>query len=188
MTISKVTIGLDVGDRCSQVFGVDDEREVIEEGRSSRLAQARPRSLSLMPVALLLLLVAGCSGKSEPELEEWTDGAYRPREVSAYEVDGKRDGATTRAVATFTLESGRRLQLELEVSYDPAPVLRTGHWRIDGAHPDSGTVHAESMKFLGGQNEGPSLGGRFRLDRDDRPRFRVVLPLRPLSQPKWQLE
>ena len=33
MTFPKVTIGLDVGDRYSQVFAVDDEGEVIEEGQ-----------------------------------------------------------------------------------------------------------------------------------------------------------
>ena len=147
----------------------------------------RKNLLKGLPFALLLLL-GGCSGKPEPGLEEWADDAYRPRNVIAYEVDGNRDGATTRAVVTFTLESGARLQLELDVVYNPAPVLRSGHWRIDGTHPDSGVVHAESMKFTGGQNEGPSLGGRFRLEKDARPRFRVVLPLRPLAQPKWQVE
>lgn len=140
-----------------------------------------------IPFALLLLL-GGCSGNSEPGLEEWADGAYQPRPVSAYEVDGKRDGGTTRAVVTFTLESGARLQLELVVAYNPAPVLSSGHWRIDGPHSGSGEVHAESMRFLGGQSEGPSLGGRFRLEEDARPRFRVVLPLRPLDQPQWQVE
>ena len=33
MTFPKITIGLDVGDRYSQIFAVDDEGEVIEEGR-----------------------------------------------------------------------------------------------------------------------------------------------------------
>jgi len=138
-------------------------------------------TLGVMPVAILFLL-AGCFGESEPGVEEWTDGAYRPLEVTAYEVDGQRDGAATRAVATFTLASGGRLRLELEVAYNPQVVLRAGHWRIEGARPDSGVVHAESMKFLGGQNQGPSLGGRFRLDRNGGPRFRVILPLRPLNQ------
>lgn len=142
-----------------------------------------------IPFVLLLplLLLGGC-GTSEPGLEEWTEGAYRSLEISAYEVDGKRDGATTRAVAALTLASGARLLLELEVAYNPAPTLHEGRWRIDGARPDSGEVHAESMKFLGGQGEGPSLGGRFRLDRAAQPRFRVVLPLRPLSQPTWNVK
>ena len=33
MTFPQVTIGLDVSDRYSQVFGVDDQGEVTEEGR-----------------------------------------------------------------------------------------------------------------------------------------------------------
>ena len=78
----------------------------------------------------LLLLLGGCSGKPEPELEEWADDAYRPRNVIAYEVDGNRDGATTRAVVTFTLESGARLQLELNVASNPAPVLSASRTRF----------------------------------------------------------
>ena len=61
----------------------------------------------------LLALLGGCSDKAEPRLEVWEDGMYQPRALSAYEISGKRDGATTRAVAILTLESGERLQLEL---------------------------------------------------------------------------
>jgi hypothetical protein len=74
----------------------------------------------------------------------------------------------------------------LEVSYDPRPVLSAGHWSYDGTSSGDGTVVERSMKFFGGQAEGPSLGGRFRLDQDNRPRFRIRLPLRPVSQPQWK--
>ena len=49
----------------------------------------------------LLALLGGCSDKAEPRLEVWEDGIYQPRALSAYEITGKRDGGTTRAVATL---------------------------------------------------------------------------------------
>ena len=136
----------------------------------------------------LLALLGGCSDRSEPRLEIWEDGVYQTRALSAYEITGKRDGATTRVVAILTLESGERLQLELVVVYDPTPALGSGHWSLDGTQTGAGEVRAESVRFLGGQGEGPSLGGRFRLDENGSPRFRVVLPLRPVSQPNWTVE
>ncbi len=137
---------------------------------------------------VLLVLFGGCSGRNEPRLEVWEDGVYQPRAVSAYEIDGKRDGATTIAVAVLTLESGERLRLELVVVYDPTPALGSGHWSLDGTQAGAGEVRAESVRFLGGQSEGPSLGGRFRLDENGSPRFRVVLPLRPVGRPNWTVE
>ena len=108
--------------------------------------------------------------------------------MSAYEITGKRDGAVTRASAILTLESGERLRIELEVVYDPEPSLGSGHWTLDGGQTGAGDVMAESLRFLGGQGEGPSLGGRFRLDEDGDPRFRVFLPLRPVSKPGWTID
>lgn len=136
----------------------------------------------------LLALLSACSGNDEPQLEVWEDGIYQTRALSAYEISGKRDGGTTRAVAILTLASGERLRLELVVVYDPTPALSSGHWSLDGTQAAAGEVRAESLTFLGGQAEGPSLGGRFRLDKNGSPRFRVVLPLRPVSQPNWTVE
>jgi len=48
-------------------------------------------------------------------------------------------------------------------------------------------VQAEDLRFAGGQNEGPSLGGRFRLTAGGVPRFRVVMPLRPVRAPRWDV-
>ena len=40
--------------------------------------------------------------------------------------------------------------------------------------------------YLG--EEGPSIGGRFRLNENGSPRFRVKLPLRVVERPKWTVE
>ena len=133
----------------------------------------------------LLVLSAGCSGRDEPQLDVWEDGEFQSAVINTYEITGKRDGAVTRVLAKLTLDSGENLRMELEIGYDPQPVLRSARWAIDGSNAGSGEVFAESLRFLGGQGEGPSLGGRFRLDENGDPRFRVVLPLKPVDQPKW---
>ena len=104
----------------------------------------------------LLALLGGCSDKVEPRLEVWEDGIYQPRALSAYEITGKRDGATTRAVAILTLESGERLRLDLEVAYNPTPALGSGHWSFDGAiNSDDGTFKtAEELKKIYAEEHG----------------------------------
>ncbi len=137
---------------------------------------------------LLFLLLGGCAHNDEPMLEEWVDGIYQSHTVTEYKVSGKRDGATTQVSIIFDLEGRERLKLELTVVYNPTPVLSSGHWSIDGSQTSSGVVKAESLTFLGGQGEGPSLGGRFQLYENslaDSPRFRVVVPLRPVNKPNW---
>ena len=141
-------------------------------------------------IALIYLVLLGsCANNTEPQLEEWADGGdggYKARQVSAYDIEGKRTGATTRATAILTLQGGERLYLELKVDYDPQPVLGEGKWRLEGDRADSGAVIAEALKFFGGQSEGPSLGGRFLLQGNDGLRFRVVLPLRPVERSRWK--
>ena len=134
---------------------------------------------------VLILLWGGCVQKEEPMVEEWIDGSYHSRTVNEYKVNGQRDGATTIVYVVYTLESREAVHLKLEVEYNPAPILRSGHWTMKGQQSGSGNVHAESLKFLGGQGEGPSLGGRFLLTENAQSRFRVVVPLRPVNKPKW---
>ena len=140
--------------------------------------------ISTLRVFLILLFV-GCTNNDEPIFDEWVDGFYQSRTVTNYQVSGKLDGATTHVSIIFQLEYDERMQLELEVTYDPTPTLRSGHWRIDGKESGSGDVQAKSLKFLGGQGDGPSLGGRFQLEDNSQLRFRVVIPLRPINKPKW---
>jgi hypothetical protein len=133
----------------------------------------------------LLILTAGCSGRNEPRLDAWVDGSFQPRTLSAYDISGTRDGSVTHAVATFTLQTGETLALELEIVYNPTPSIGSSHWQIDGDNPASGDARSESLKFLGGQGEGPSLGGRFILEVDGAPRYRVIVPTRPVETQSW---
>ena len=133
----------------------------------------------------IILLSGGCTNNDEPLLDELVNGIYKSRTVTNYQVNGMRDGATTQVSIEFVLENGERVQLDLEVVYNPTPILRSGYWRLYGKQSGSGNVQAKSLRFLGGQGEAPSLGGRFELEEDSRPRFRVVVPLRPVNKPNW---
>ena len=133
----------------------------------------------------IILLSGGCTNNDEPLFDELVNGVYESRTVTNYQVNGMRDGATTQVSIKFVLENGEQVQLKLEVVYNPTPILRSGFWRLDGKQSGSGNVKAKSIKFLGGQGEGPSLGGRFELEEGSRSRFRVVVPLRPVNKPNW---
>ena len=133
----------------------------------------------------LFLLFGGCANNDEPGLDEFVNDLYQPRTVTNYQVSGKRDGATTQVFIIYQLENDERLQLELEITYNPVPVLRSGYWKIDGKDSSSGNVQAKSLKFLGGQGDWPSVGGRFQLENNFQPRFRAFVPLRPINKPEW---
>jgi hypothetical protein len=145
---------------------------------SPRLLSRTHRTLLALAVVVLL---GGCARSQEPRLEAWENGAYRPRAIRSSDVTGRRAGATTTAVAMVTLDDGRTLRVDLVIEYNPTPVLGSGHWQLDGPGGGSGEVRAESIKFLGGQGEGPSFGGRLRLEANGSPRFRLTLPVRPLT-------
>lgn len=136
------------------------------------------------PLFVLALACLGC-GDGGPHLEARRDDAYQPIAVDSYRIEGARDGATTRATATLTLADGARLELRLDLFYDPTPILQAGRWRLEGPQPGSGDVVAENLRFAGGQGEGPSVGGRFRLEESGQVRFRVDLPLEPIQSAGW---
>lgn len=133
--------------------------------------------------AALLVVAVACSGSSSPRVEVMENGVYIRKAVSGYEISGARDGTTTRAVAMITMDDGDHVRIELEVTYNPTPELASGHWQREGKVAEEGQVHAESLKFLGGQGSTPSVGGRFRLETNGSPRMRVVLPMQPLARP-----
>ncbi len=134
---------------------------------------------------LIIMLSGGCTNNDEPLLDELVNGVYKSRTVTDYQVNGTRDGATTEVSIKFVLENGERVELDLEVVYNPTPILRSGFWHVDGKHYGSGNVLAKSLKFLGGQGEAPSIGGRFELEERSRARFRIFVPSRPVNQAIW---
>jgi len=133
----------------------------------------------------LILLFGGCTNNDEPVFDEWVNGSYQSRTVTDYQTYGNREGATTQVFILFQFKNNERAQLKLEVTYNPIPILSSGNWKTDGNKSSSGDVRAISLKFLGGQGDGPSLGGTFQLEESSKPRFRVVIPLRPINKPKW---
>ena len=61
MTIPSVTIGLDVSDRYSQIYSVDEEGEVIEEGRMPTTQTALRRRFSDTAPARIVMEVGAHS-------------------------------------------------------------------------------------------------------------------------------
>lgn len=135
-----------------------------------------------------VVLCGACSHEKTASLEERIEGAWLVQPVHEYAITGERDGAVTHALATLEFGHSRRLHLDFEVQYDPTPTLGKGHWRLEGVGPAEGEIRAESVRFTGGQGQGPSIGGRFTLYEGDEPRFRVGLPLRAVDEPRWEVE
>jgi hypothetical protein len=132
-------------------------------------------------LVMLVTLLAGCGGESGPTVMRLVGASPGLVEVTSWTLDGSRDGATTRATARLVLASGETMTLDLELSYDPTPVLAGGRWQVGD---QGGSVTAEHIRFVGGQGEGPSVGGDYVLvDERMLPRFRVQLPLTPVARP-----
>ena len=122
----------------------------------------------LIPLALLLF--AGC-GADEARVENLVTG--RPTTFELHSVQGDRDGARTTARVVFQ-GAAEQLEVNRTRGYDPQPELVEGTWRLGD---ESGTVYGESVRFVGGQGQGPSVGGSYVLNDESGSRFRVHLPL-----------
>lgn len=124
--------------------------------------------LSLMTV----LLAVGCGTDAPVERldgDEATLTAYRLAEAT-----GERDGAQTQARFVFRASGEDDLVLDVTLGYDPQPTLVSGSWHRGAI---AGDVRSEGVRFVGGQGEGPSVGGTYRLEDASGPRYRVTLPL-----------
>lgn len=123
---------------------------------------------------LLHLIFTGCGSESGPTVERVDGVRSSPVRVETWTINGQRDGARTRAVTTWKLEDGESLHVELVFAYDPNPVLAEGHWLSDTG---GGTVESKGVRFVGGQGDGPSVGGRFVLLDDGEAKYVLDLPL-----------
>jgi hypothetical protein len=120
--------------------------------------------------------VQGCSTR-EAAVEEAADGGWRATPYELVSAAGKRDGYVTNAVFTFRDPGHGTLTLQLEISVDPQAKLESGRWtREDGRTTTAGGVVALDVRFLGGQGEGVSAGGKYLLVEGEKERFRVTLP------------
>ena len=141
-------------------------------------------------VQKILLIISvvhcvGCVNNDKPKFEELVDGLFVPRIITNYSTYGVRDGALTQAYITYDFEDYKSIQLKLEVTYNPTPILSSGYWKILDGDSILGDIRANSLKFLGGQAEAPSLGGTFELNENFQTRFKVIVPLRPINKLEW---
>ena len=141
-------------------------------------------------VQKILLIISvvhcvGCVNNDKPKFEELVDDLFVPRIISNYTTYGVRDGALTQAYITYEFEDYKSIELKLEVTYNPTPILSSGYWKILDGDSIGGDIRANSLKFLGGQAEAPSLGGTFELNENFQTRFKVIVPLRPINKLEW---
>ena len=124
----------------------------------------------------------GAGGADAVRIEELLESGPAELDLVLASVDGQRDGAQSRATFHFSGAS-TELHLDLVLEYDPQPVLSSGTWNYRGpTGTGEGTVRAESVRFVGGQGEGVSVGGVYLLEEEGSSRFRVRLPLTSIAQ------
>ena len=72
----------------------------------------------------ITLAMFGCNNKDEPFIQELDNNMDETITILDYQVTGKRDGAISEATFNFILNNGKEIQLYLQGSYNPKPVLR----------------------------------------------------------------
>ena len=145
-----------------------------------------PRPIGLFPWALgMSLLTAGCA-PANPSLERFVGSEWiEVGPVVVESMSGRRDGADVRATGVFA-QGEDRITLSLEfVLGPPARFVRGRHSsRIGGQFVES-PVSSESVTFLGGQSDAPSIGGVFVFENPrDGSTYRLRFPPTLMDSPR----
>jgi hypothetical protein len=127
-------------------------------------------------ILIVVLILAACA--NEEYSFERIDGENRivlPLKFDT--LSGVRDGETVRAAVRFR-NAGDSAEIDLVLHLGPPAQCTSGtyHVSIDGATRD-GPVTCNSLTFLGGQADQPSIGGTFTLnDANGVALYRVTFP------------
>ena len=120
-----------------------------------------------LPVRFLLLLIlivalsANCTGPTEARVEKIQGGTRTILPDRMQSLTGMRDGDVLKARLAFASD-GSELVMDMLFRIGVPTRLEAGRYqwqRKEGTI--EGPVGAESVTFLGGQSDGPSLGGAF---------------------------
>lgn len=143
-----------------------------------RSARSEMRWMSCLLTGLLAALLVACSDAGEPRVEKIGE----PPALLPYRLDsltGVRDGDLMKTRLVFTSEAGR-LAVEMNFRIGVPTILESGRYTWDQRNGRTeGSVNAISVTFLGGQSDGPSIGGIFQLlGPDNAPLHKITLPTR----------
>ena len=144
---------------------------------------ARRKLLIGALVTLCGLALIGCFKKEEGRVENITDSSPLPLKMTA--LSGIQGNDRLNARCIFTGDAAWLL-MEISVRTENPPSLAFGRykWQREGRVVE-GAVRAESITFLGGQSDTPSLGGRFNLlAAEGQTTHRVILPVSPVKLTK----
>jgi len=127
-------------------------------------------------VFLAFLTLFACGGQKRAAVED-LEGREGLAMFSLVSLRGMRDAERLDAQAVFS-DSSSMLTLELRFVIGAPTKLVRGSWRWAREHETAGTVAERSVKFLGGQNGPPSIGGTFELlDAKGKARYLVTIPV-----------
>jgi len=124
-----------------------------------------------------LLFLSGCGARQDHPVED-IGGRHDVSRFALTSIKGTRDGDRLDVRAVYG-DGSEELTTHLHFAVSPPTHLASGTWSGLGGE---GSVRERSVTFLGGQSGPPSLGGRFDLiGSDNRPKYRVAIPLQPLK-------
>jgi|SRR5579862_1049768 len=130
---------------------------------------------------MVCLAMVGCARSAHHPLEDLSGHEDLSR-FTLQGVHGVRDGDRLAAQVLIS-DSSSILTLDLHFAIGSPTTLQSGTWRW--SRPSgmlSGPVVARAVTFLGGQDDGPSIGGMFDAVEGSTPAYRVNLPLTVLPR------
>jgi hypothetical protein len=138
----------------------------------------------LLLLILIVALSANCTRPVEARVEKIEGSMQRVLPDRMQSLTGVRDGDVLKARLAFASD-GSELVMDMLFRIGVPTRLETGRYRWQRKEGTiEGPVEAESVTFLGGQSDGPSLGGDFLLLSSNGVRlYKVIVPTTIVSKP-----